>query len=69
VILVEGESEQVSFGNLKEALAQPDTQLRLFGKPQVKGKRRMGVAVARGETLDAAREKAKTAAAAVEVKL
>jgi phosphoribosylglycinamide formyltransferase 2 len=69
VILVEGESEQVSFGNLKEALAQPDTQLRLFGKPQVKGKRRMGVAVARGETLDAAREKAKAAAAAVEVKL
>jgi phosphoribosylglycinamide formyltransferase 2 len=69
VILVEGESEQVSFGNLKEALTKPDTQLRLFGKPQVKGKRRMGVAVARGETLDAAREKAKAAAAAVEVKL
>jgi len=69
VILVEGDSEQVSFSNLKEALTQPDTQLRLFGKPQVKGKRRMGVAVARGETLDAAREKAKTAAAAVEVKL
>ena len=69
VILVEGESEQVSFGNLKEALAQPDTQLRLFGKPQVKGKRRMGVAIARGGSIDEARQKAKTAALAVEVKL
>jgi len=69
VILVEGTSEQVSFGNLNEALAEPDTQLRLFGKPQVKGKRRMGVAIARDETLEAAREKAKRAAAAVEVKL
>ena len=37
VILVEGESEDVSFGNLDQALAQPDTQLRLFGKPQVSG--------------------------------
>jgi len=54
---------------LKEALAEPDTQLRLFGKPQVKGKRRMGVAIARDETLEAAREKAKRAAASVEVKL
>ena len=69
VILVQGESEQVSFGNLNEALAQPNTQLRLFGKPQVKGKRRMGVAIVRDETLDAAREKAKRAAAAVEIKL
>ena len=69
VILVEGNSEQVSFGNLNEALAEPDTQLRLFGKPQVKGKRRMGVAIARDETLEAAREKAKRAAATVEVKL
>ena len=69
VILVEGESEQVGFGNLNEALAQPDTQLRLFGKPQVKGKRRMGVAIARGGSIDEARQKAKTAAVAVEVKL
>ena len=69
VILVEGESEQVSFGNLNEALAEPNTQLRLFGKPQVKGKRRMGVAIARGESIDEARQKAKAAAAAVEVKL
>jgi len=69
VILVEGESEQVSFGNLNEALAQPDTQLRLFGKPLVKGKRRMGVVIARGQSIDEARQKAKAAAAAVKVKL
>jgi len=69
VILVEGESTQVSFGNLNAALAAPDTQLRLFGKPHVKGKRRMGVAIARDKTLETAREKAKRAAATVEVKL
>ena len=69
VILVEGESEQVSFGNLNEALAQPDTQLRLFGKPEVKGKRRMGVAIARGQSIDDARQKAQRVVAAVEVKL
>jgi phosphoribosylglycinamide formyltransferase 2 len=69
VILVEGESDQVSFGNLNAALAASDTQLRLFGKPHVKGKRRMGVAIARGETIEAARAKAKAAAAAVKVGL
>ena len=69
VILVQGTSDRVSFGNLNEALAEPNTQLRLFGKPQVKGKRRMGVAIARAESLEAARDKAKRAAAAVEVKL
>lgn len=69
VILVEGNSKQVVFGNLTEALKEPDTQLRLFGKPEVSGKRRMGVVVARGATIDEAREKAKRAAAAVEVRL
>ncbi|HIG81594.1 MAG TPA: formate-dependent phosphoribosylglycinamide formyltransferase [Verrucomicrobiales bacterium] len=67
VILVEGESDRVSFGNLNAALAAPDTQLRLFGKPHVKGKRRMGVAIARAKTIDKARAKAKVAADAVEV--
>ena len=69
VILVEGESDRVSFGNLNEALAASDTQLRLFGKPRVNGKRRMGVAIARGNSIDEARTKAKGAADAVEVKL
>jgi phosphoribosylglycinamide formyltransferase 2 len=69
VILVEGDSENVSFGNLAEALEQPDTQLRLFGKPAVQGRRRMGVALARGESIDEAREKARRASAAVDVEL
>ena len=69
VILVEGHSTNVQFGNLTEALSQPDTALRLFGKPEVKGKRRMGVAVARGATIEEAREKARKAAAAVDVRL
>ncbi|CAN5662753.1 formate-dependent phosphoribosylglycinamide formyltransferase [soil metagenome] len=68
-ILVEGHSQNVSFGNLSEVLSQPDTALRLFGKPEVKGKRRMGVAVARGESIEEAREKARQMVAAVEVKL
>ena len=69
VILVEGKSEQVSFGNLQQALSEPDTQLRLFGKPAVNGKRRMGVALARAETIDAARAKACRTSNAVEVQL
>ena len=59
VILVEGESEQVQFSCLDTALSEPDTQLRLFGKPAVYGKRRMGVALARGATIDEALEKAR----------
>lgn len=69
VILVEGHSRQVRFGNLGQALAQPDTQLRLFGKPEVAGHRRMGVALARGETVELALEKAKAASGAVSVAL
>ena len=67
VILVDGESTDVSFGDLDAALGQPDTQLRLFGKPEVSGQRRMGVALARGETTDEAREKAKACAGAVKI--
>lgn len=69
VIMVEGTSRQVAFGNLEGALAEPDTDLRLFGKPEVSGRRRMGVVVARGETLDAALDKAKKGARAVSVTL
>lgn len=68
-ILVEGHSQNVSFGNLGKVLSQPDTALRLFGKPEVKGKRRMGVAVARGASIEEAREKARQMVAAVEVNL
>ena len=51
------------------ALAQPDTQLRLFGKPAVAGHRRVAVTLARGESVDTARASAREAAAALEVGL
>jgi len=69
VILVEGDSTQVEFSDLEQALVQADTQLRLFGKPQVQGERRMGVALARADTIDLAIEKAKSVSSSVGVKL
>jgi len=69
VLLVEGQSTQVCFENVESALIEPDTQLRLFGKPEVQGQRRMGVALARADTLEAAIEKAKQASAAISVTL
>jgi phosphoribosylglycinamide formyltransferase 2 len=69
VILVEGHSKDVRFGNLQVALAETDTALRLFGKPEVKGKRRMGVVAARADSIEAAREKARNAAGSVQVTL
>lgn len=69
VILVEGESTQPQFSNLHQALAEPDTQIRLFGKPEVSGQRRMGVALARAENTDDAIKKAMRASAAVKVDL
>ncbi|MDX1692356.1 MAG: formate-dependent phosphoribosylglycinamide formyltransferase [Ketobacteraceae bacterium] len=65
VILVEGESDEVAFSGLESALREPDTQLRLFGKPEVRGKRRMGVALALADSVTEAVEKAKRAADAV----
>ena len=65
VILVSGESHNVQFGHLDKALAIPDTQLRLFGKPEVSGSRRMGVALAVADTIEQARDNANACAAAV----
>ena len=69
VVLVEGNSDKVSFGNLNEALSAPDTQLRLFGKPKVAGKRRMGVALALGADIEEARKKARKASSSVSIEL
>ena len=69
VLLVEGESQNVRFGGLDEALAEPDTMLRLFGKPEVSGHRRMGVALARDSSIETARQKARRASAAISVEL
>ncbi len=68
-LVVEGQSSQMRFGNLDAALAQPDTGLFLFGKPEVSGHRRLGVAVARGPDIDSARAKATRVMEAVRVEL
>lgn len=60
-IVVEGKSNQVRFGNLDQVLAEPNTDLRLFGKGEVNGHRRMGVILARDETAATALEKARRA--------
>ena len=65
VIIAHGDSDQVTYSGLDDALATPGTEIRLFGKPEVRGERRMGVALAVGESIDDARSKARTAAAAV----
>ncbi|WP_115553263.1 formate-dependent phosphoribosylglycinamide formyltransferase [Xanthomonas arboricola] len=57
------------FDNVADALRDPDTALRLFGKPRVDGHRRVGVTLARAESVDAAREKARVAAAALTIQL
>ncbi|MDQ6988529.1 MAG: formate-dependent phosphoribosylglycinamide formyltransferase [Mariprofundaceae bacterium] len=66
-IVVEADSTQVAFAHLEQALIQPDTQLRLFGKPEVHGKRRMAVTLARGENEQQARDKAKAAAKSIHI--
>ncbi|PKF50656.1 formate-dependent phosphoribosylglycinamide formyltransferase [Enterovibrio nigricans] len=67
VVLAEGCSENIQFSGIAEALSQPDTQLRLFGKPDIDGKRRLGVALARDGDIDLAIEKAVKSAAAIKV--
>ena len=67
VILGNGKSTNISFENLDTALSEPDTQIRLFGKPEINGSRRLGVAVARGDSLADARSKAMRAAKAVKI--
>lgn len=69
VVKIEGKSENVTFINLYQALRQDDTQIKLFGKPGVNGKRRMGVAIARADDIESAREKAKQSAASIKYKL
>jgi len=68
-LLVEGESVDVRFGGLETALAEPDTQLRLFGKPELHGSRRLGVALALGDDVDVARAKARRVIERIEVQL
>ena len=69
VILAHGRSRDVVYGNLDQALAEADTEIRLFGKPEVDGERRMGVALARADTVEVARRLARAVAAGVRVQL
>jgi phosphoribosylglycinamide formyltransferase 2 len=69
VILVEGNSDQLRFGNLHQAMSEADVQLRLFGKPEVRGQRRMGVALALADSVESATEKAIKASSAVSLEL
>mgnify|MGYP001822131400 FL=1 len=69
VVLVSGESQQVTFNNIDEALREANTQVRLFGKPEVKGQRRMGVALARDNSVDQAKQKAMNASSKITITL
>ena len=68
VILPRGDSSQLEFSDLEKALAEPDTRICLFGKPVIKGKRRMGVGLARGSSIEEALQKAQAVANTVKVK-
>ena len=67
VILGEGHSEEILFNGVDKALSEPDTQIRLFGKPSISGRRRLGVAVARGNSIEEAKDKAIRASEAINI--
>lgn len=67
VILAKGHSTDISFSGIEHVLAQPKTQIRLFGKPEINGSRRLGVVVKRDKSIEQAIEKAVDAAAKVTV--
>ncbi len=66
-IVVEGDTDKIEMDNLEKVLAEPGVQIRIFGKPEIKGHRRMGVILATDETVDAARAKARRAYDALKV--
>lgn len=68
-VLAEGSGNRPRYHGVADALAQPDTMVRLFGKPEVNGKRRMAVTLARGETIHDARKKARDSASKLRVEL
>ncbi|HFB66419.1 MAG TPA: formate-dependent phosphoribosylglycinamide formyltransferase [Aeromonadales bacterium] len=69
VLLAEGESMNIRYENVEQALEAADTDLRLFGKPEVKGRRRMGVALAQGCSIEQARAKARAVAETIKISL
>ena len=67
VVLGEGESSDIRYAGVAAALDGDEVQLRLFGKPDIAGRRRLGVALARADNVEQAVARAKAAAAAVKV--
>lgn len=68
-IVVEGDTDKIVMENLEKVLAEPGVQIRIFGKPEIKGHRRMGVILATADTLEEARAKADRAYDALVVKV
>lgn len=69
VLLVKGHSSDIRYHHIDEALRTPGTEFRLFGKPEVAGSRRMGVALAKGDSVEHAVEKAISASRAIKTEL
>ena len=68
-VLAEGHGTRIRYHGVAEAVAEPDTALRVFGKPVVQGQRRMAVTLARADSIDAARSKARAAAACLRIEV
>ncbi len=66
-LLLQGHTSQPAYQGLAQALAEPDTDLRLFAKPEIKGQRRMGVGLALGQDLEQARAKAQQVVDSIEL--
>ena len=68
-IVVEGQSNDIRFEKLGDVVSDPDTNIRLFGKPEINGHRRLGVIVSTGEDIYQARDKARSAVSRITVVL
>ena len=68
-IVVEGDSDKVVFGNLEEVVAEEDVQIRIFGKPEVVGHRRLGVILASADTIEEALAKAERAYSKLQIEV
>lgn len=67
VLLVQGQANNIQFSHLDVALDTPNTDVRLFGKPNINGKRRMGIGLARAESTDSARQLAQSVVGSIKV--
>lgn len=68
-VVVEGDTNRVELANLEEVLSEPDTQIRIFGKSEIEGHRRMAVLLARGSSIEEAREKTARSYAKLKINL